>query len=144
MLNAFASTAVQAIGQVWSEVWRQLVSILLLVVTVAAFSRWGIEGAAFGVLVTTLTQSVLMYGLLGTTSGLTPRDVWAPQVPSLLCAAGAATIAVVTGQALRLIEPAPRPWVLLAGADVSRDGIFRGFRSLLPVLPMCGRSCERL
>ena len=119
MLNAFASTAVQAIGQVWSEVWRQLVSILLLVVAVAAFSRWGIEGAAFGVLVTTLTQSVLMYGLLGTTSGLTPRDVLAPQVPSLLCAAGAATIAVLTGQALRADRAGPSAVGTASGADVS-------------------------
>jgi O-antigen/teichoic acid export membrane protein len=127
MLNAFASTAVQAIGQVWSEVWRQLVSILLLVVAVAAFSRWGIEGAAAGVLVATLAQSVLMYGLLGTTSGLTPRDVWAPQVPSLLCAAGAATLAVLAGQALRLIEPAPRPWVLLLAQTSVAIAFFVGF-----------------
>ena len=127
MLNAFASTAVQAIGQVWSEVWRQLVSILLLIVAVAGFSRWGIEGAAAGVLVATLAQSVLMYGLLGTTSGLTPRDVWAPQVPSLLCAAGAATLAVLTGQALRLIEPAPRPWVLLLAQTSVAIAFFVGF-----------------
>jgi O-antigen/teichoic acid export membrane protein len=113
MLNAFASTAVQAIGRVWSEVWRQLVSVGLLIVTVAAFSRWGIEGAAFGVLLTTLTQSVLMYGLLRAATGLTPRDVWAPQVPSLLCAAGAATIAALVGRALHAIDPTPPSWVLL-------------------------------
>ena len=127
MLNAFASTALQAIGRVWSEVWRQIVSVTLLVVAVAAFSRWGIEGAAFGVLVATVTQSVMMYGLLRATTGLTPGDVWAPQVPSLICAAGAATIAVLVTQALRAVEPTPQSWVLLIAQASSAMVFFMGF-----------------
>jgi O-antigen/teichoic acid export membrane protein len=127
LLNAFASTAAQAIGRVWSEVWRQLVSVILLVLAVATFSRWGIEGAAFGVLVASLTQSVLLYGLLRAATGLTSRDVWAPQLPSLVCAAGTASFVVLVTHALRAIEATPRPWVLLIAQTASAIVFFMGF-----------------
>ena len=94
-------------GLIWSEVWRQLVSVLLLVLAIVFFSRWGIEGAAFGVLAAQLTMNVLMHGMLRTATGLTLGDVWAPQVPSFVCAAGAATVAVLVGHALYAFEPAP-------------------------------------
>lgn len=113
ILNAFASTAAQAVGRIWAEVWRQVVSLALLVLAVAFFGRWGIAGAAFGVLVASLTMSVLMHGMLRATMGLTPRDVLMPQLPSIICAAGAATLAVVSGRALRAIDPTPGNWALL-------------------------------
>ena len=127
MLNAFASIAAQAIGRVWSEVWRQIVSIVLLVLAVTAFSRWGIEGAAFGVLAASLTMSVLMHGMLRDATGLTVRDVLAPQVPALICAAGAATVAVLVGHAVHVIEPTPRPWVLLVAQGSSAMAFSLGF-----------------
>ena len=127
ILNAFASAAAQAMGRVWSEVWRQIVSVMLLVLAVAAFCRWGIEGAAFGVLAATLTMSVLMHNMLRAATGLTLRDLWAPQVPSFVCAAGTATIAVLVGHAMHAIEPAPRSWVLLVAQASSAIAFFLGF-----------------
>ena len=126
-LNAFASTAAQAMGRVWAEVWRQIVSVVLLVLAVAAFSRWGIEGAAFGVLAASLTMSVLMHSMLRGATGLTVQDVLAPQVPAITCAAGAATIAVLVGYALHAMAPTPRPWVLLIAQISSAMAFFLGF-----------------
>jgi teichuronic acid exporter len=121
--NAFASTAVQAIGLIWSEIWRQIVSVLLLVLAVVFFSRWGIEGAAFGVLTAQLTMNVLMHTMLRTAVGLTLGDIVAPQVPSLICAAGAATVAVWAGRALYAFERSPETWAVLA-VQVSCAAVF--------------------
>jgi O-antigen/teichoic acid export membrane protein len=121
--NAFASTAVQAMGKIWSEVWRQIVSVVLLVLAVVFFSRWGIEGAAFGVLTAQLTMNVLMHRMLRTAAGLTFGDILAPQVPSLICAAGAATVAVWAGRALHAFEPDPQAWLVLV-VQVSLAAVF--------------------
>ena len=110
---------------------------------VAAFSRWGIEGAAFGVLAASLTMSVLMHSMLRGATGLTVQDVLAPQVPAITCAAGAATIAVLVGYALHAMEPTPRPWVVLIAQISSAMAFFLGFILLL-VSPRCERSFERL
>ena len=109
--------------KIWSEVWRQVVSVLLLVLAVVFFSRWGIEGAAFGVLAAQLTMNVLMHGMLRTAAGLTLGDIVVPQVPSLICAAGAATVAVWAGRALYAFERAPDAWVVLI-AQVSCAAVF--------------------
>jgi PST family polysaccharide transporter len=127
ILNAFASTAVQAIGLIWSEVWRQLAGVVLLVLAVSLFSHWGIQGAAFGVLAVSLTMTVLLHNLLRTAAGLGLGDVLNPQVPSLVCAAGTAAVAVWVGRGLQAIDPAPAPWLMLAAQSSSAMAFAVGF-----------------
>jgi flagellar biosynthesis component FlhA len=104
-------------------VWRQIVAVLLLVLAVVLFSRWGIEGAAVGVLAAQLTMNALMHQMLRAATGLTLGDIVAPQVPSLICAAGAAAVAVWAGRALHAVERAPDAWVLLI-VQVSFASVF--------------------
>jgi O-antigen/teichoic acid export membrane protein len=87
--NEYAGSAAQAVGHIWSQVWRQAVYTGLIVVSVAALSPWGLRGAAIGVLVATVAMSILMHGLLIRITGMSVWDILLPQVPGVL-----ATLAV--------------------------------------------------
>jgi O-antigen/teichoic acid export membrane protein len=113
LLNAYASAATQAAGLIWSEVWRQLLYIGLIVVSIMVLSPWGPSGAAAGVLIATASMSVLMHVLLFRATHLSLRDVVRPLVPPLVCSAGAAAVAVAVEMALRLAIPDPNPWLLV-------------------------------
>ena len=87
-LNGYASTATQAKGMVWGEVWRQIGYTTLIVVGVMVGSRAGLIGAAIGVLAATGVMTVLMQDFLSRTTSVTWRDVWAAQLPGIVCAVG--------------------------------------------------------
>jgi O-antigen/teichoic acid export membrane protein len=93
----YAGSAAQAHGRIWAQVWRQTVSVILLVLFVFLFCRWGIAGAAAGVLVSNAILALLMDGLLLKTTVLRLRDLIEPQIPSAALAgvAGASTLAGV-------------------------------------------------
>jgi teichuronic acid exporter len=90
LLNAYASSAAQARGWIWSEVWRQIVYASLIVGTIVAASRWGIVGAAVGVLAATVVMFVLMQQMLMRATGLAVRDALEPIVPAVGAAAAVA------------------------------------------------------
>ena len=87
-LNGYASTATQAKGMVWGEVWRQIAYITLIVVGVMVGSRAGLIGAAVGVLAATSVMTLLMQDFLSRTTSVTWRDVWAAQLPGIVSAVG--------------------------------------------------------
>src|SRR6185436_19747876 len=49
LLNTYASSAIQATGNVWSEVWRQVLLLAMMTAGIIAFRAWGPTGAAGGV-----------------------------------------------------------------------------------------------
>lgn len=103
ILNAYASTAIQARGWIWGEVWRQALYVALIAVGVAVGSlRAGLVGASGGVLFATVVMTVLMQTLLRSAASLEWSDVLAPQVPALVCSAGLAVCMGLTSAALRL------------------------------------------
>jgi O-antigen/teichoic acid export membrane protein len=81
--NEYAGSAAQALGGIWSQVWRQAVSVALLVVFVVVLSSWGIGGAALGVLLSTVAMAVLMHALLIRMTGLHVSDIVQPLVPAI-------------------------------------------------------------
>lgn len=89
---AYASTAIQSKGRVWSEVGLQIGHVALIVGGVAAGSRFGVAGAAGGALAATALMGIFMHGLLLRVAGLGWRDVVGPQVPAITCSAGLALI----------------------------------------------------
>jgi PST family polysaccharide transporter len=99
MLNMYASTATQAKGQIWSEVRRQAVFVVVLVTAVYALSRWGIAGAAAGVLVATVVMTVLLQSLVRRLAGLLWRDIIGPQIPAVVCAAGLFVVVILVNAA---------------------------------------------
>jgi PST family polysaccharide transporter len=105
LLNTYASSATQAKGQIWSEVRRQALFTVVLVVAVAVMSRWGIAGAAAGVLISTSVMTVMLQRLIRQLSGLTWHDMLAPQIPAAVCAGGLAVVAWTVKLALRAAFP---------------------------------------
>ena len=96
LLNTYASTATQAKGMIWSEVRRQVVATVLLATAVAILCRWGIAGAAAGVLLATGVTTVLMQQLVRGLTGLRWRDLLTPQVPAVVCSLGLALVMTLT------------------------------------------------
>lgn len=100
VLNEYAGSAAQAWGGIWGQVWRQALYATLVVLLVAAFSPWGLAGAAAGVLVATAGMTVLMNSLLMRLTGLTAPEVLRPQVPGAVVAMSVAALVVLTQWAL--------------------------------------------
>jgi PST family polysaccharide transporter len=119
LLNAYASSAAQARGWIWSEVWRQIVYVCLIVVGIVAAGRWGIVGAAAAVLVATVVMFLLMQHMLLRATELGPRDVVEPLVPALACAAWVAAAATA---AELLLGAAGRRWLVLV-AQLGAAGV---------------------
>jgi PST family polysaccharide transporter len=113
LLNAYASSASMAAGRVWSEVWRQLAYLVLVMGGIVAFRGWGPTGAAGAVLLATTVMAVLMHLLLQRVAHLTWGQILAPLSPAVLCAAGAVASVLVTEYALRTALGAAGDWLLL-------------------------------
>jgi PST family polysaccharide transporter len=90
LVNTYASTATQAKGRIWSEVQRQTVFVALLVLAVSFGSRWGIAGAAGGVLAATVFNTYLLQSLVKRLAGLNWSDIVMPQIPGVVSALGLA------------------------------------------------------
>lgn len=117
--NTYASMATQAKGLIWSEVRRQMLSTVLLVVSVTLFCRWGIAGAATGVLIAAAAMSVLMIGLVCRQTGLSVRELVAPLLPAVVCALGLALLLSVLKLTLNASLRSPVPWIHLLAAAVT-------------------------
>jgi O-antigen/teichoic acid export membrane protein len=85
VLTDYVGSAIQAMGKIWGQVGRQVIYAGLIVLLVAAFSVWGLPGAAFGVLLATFIMYLLMEGLLMQLTAITPRIIFGAQLPGLLC-----------------------------------------------------------
>lgn len=97
LVTRYASAAVQASGRIWGEVWRKVAQVVLVVSLVFAFRSWGIEGAAFGVFLSSVVLGCLMQGLVRQIFKLTWPELMMPLVPSVVAAvATASTVWAVT------------------------------------------------
>ena len=115
LLNTYAGAATQAAGLIWSEVWRQLLYIALIVGGIALFSPWGTTGAAFAVLSATFVMSVLMNILLQRVTHLRWTEILTPLLPALTCAAGSAVVVLAVEYTLRAVIGRPSAWMLVVG-----------------------------
>ena len=113
LLNTYASSATQAKGQIWREVKRQALFLVVLVVAVTVMSRWGISGAALGVLLATMMMTVMLQTLVKRLTGLSWGDMLGPQVPAATCAAGMVAVLFLALAGVRAASPAASPLVVL-------------------------------
>lgn len=126
LLNAYASQANEAVGNVWPQARRQALGAVAVVFGAWLGSRHGgVTGAAVGVAVAMMILTVSMQSLVRRSTGLTWGEMLAPQVP-------AATLSVLLAILLALVEPAmrslgsePAAWQLLP-AQVAVGGLFYG------------------
>jgi PST family polysaccharide transporter len=118
ILNQYASSAAQATGWVWSEVWRQAIYTIMIVGGIVAFSRWGLAGAAGAIFVSTATMTVLMHTMLMRATGLTAGRLLRAQMPGVVCSGALVLALLATSAAMRASVPGAAPWLLL-GAQVA-------------------------
>jgi O-antigen/teichoic acid export membrane protein len=123
MLNAYASSATQASGWIWPEVWRQGAYTVMIVAFIAGLSRWGLPMASAGVLIATAAMTVLMHVMLIRITGLTVRDLVKAQLPALVCCAGLLVVLPLTNLVVRAYVRDPAPWQLLA-PEVGAGAVF--------------------
>ncbi len=132
LLNTYASTATQAKGMVWSEVRRQALFTIVLVVAVAALCPWGIAGAAAGVLLATAFMTVLLQSLVKRLTGLAWRDLLVPQTPAIACSVGLVLVLLGTRQVLTHVFAAEQPLLLFLTCVTTGALYFIAFVLLSP------------
>lgn len=150
LLNTYASTASQAKGMIWSEVGRQTFSTAFLAVCVAVLSRWGVGGAAAGVLIATVVTTILIQRLTRRLTNLRWGDLIGPQVPAVVCSFGLVVALGLTKLLLQTWGP-PLPvislivlasvaavcylaFILFSGFDEVREIVVETLGDLSPVL----------
>lgn len=128
LLNTYASTAMQATGLIWPEVKRLTFFAASVAVAVTVMShRWGIEGAAGGVLLATAGMTILLQALLHRTTAMTWREMLSPQVPAIVCALGLAAVVLSLRHGMRLLVPGIDAWLLLSLATVIGGAYYLAF-----------------
>lgn len=128
-MSGNATAVVQASGQVWSEVWRRVVYVALMVALLFLFRRWGIAGAAVGVLTATVVAVLLMQRLVGRILGLDQWELIRPLVPGITCALGVAAVVGGVTAICRSELPAAPVWVVF-GLQAAAGGVFWALFSL--------------
>lgn len=114
LLNAYASQANEAVGNIWRQTRRQAFGAVMVVVGAAVGSSfWGLSGAAVGVLFAMAVLTFAMQDLVREATGLSWRAMFVPQVPAATCAVLLAGVLLATGAAFRAFVPAPSAWQLL-------------------------------
>ena len=136
LLNTYASSATQAKGQIWLEVRRQALFVVVLVTAVAFMSRWGITGAAIGVMGATVTMTVMLQTLVKRLTGLSWRDMLEPQAPSATCAIGMVGVLAATLFITRAISPTATPLVQVAACMAVAGVYFLTFLLFVPFAEM--------
>jgi O-antigen/teichoic acid export membrane protein len=113
-ISFYASSATQAQGYIWSEVKRQAVAVVVLIVGVAVLSRWGLAGAAAGVLLSAVFSTLMLQHLVRRLTVLTWGDLLLPQLPGVTCAVCTIVAAVAARLVLASWLGAPAPLTVLA------------------------------
>jgi PST family polysaccharide transporter len=117
--TAFAGRANEASGRIWLQARQQLVHVILLVPGVYVGSRWGIGGAAFGVLFASAVLTVLTHALLRHTTGFGWGALLGQLVPATACTAVVMVSASLTGALMGGFGHAPAPVLLLVQGAVA-------------------------
>lgn len=125
--SVYVGAAAQARGWIWSQVWRQVVSVTLITIGAYALSPWGINGAAAGVLAATIVVWVLMQQLLRSATHLGWRDIVQPQIPAMACSVGLVALLEGVEAALVHFEPRLDGWIILGAQSAIGVLAYLGF-----------------
>jgi O-antigen/teichoic acid export membrane protein len=111
LLTAYSSQANEATGNIWRQTARQAFGVVLVVAGTAIGSKFaGVTGAAVGVLVAVAFMTLALQALVREATGLSRREMIAPQLPAMLCAVLVAGVLLVTDASVRMLLAAPAEW----------------------------------
>jgi len=113
LLNSYVLSASEALGFIWSGVWRNVIYVVSIVLGIWIGSRWGIEGAALAVLAATALQVGLMQDLMRRIGGFSWRTLLSPQVPGIVAGLGTGAVVWVAGRLAALSPMTAAPWSTL-------------------------------
>jgi O-antigen/teichoic acid export membrane protein len=133
LLNTYASSAIQSVGRVWSEVWRQAAYVGIMIAGLLALRGWGAVGAATAVLGATATMAVLMHVLLTRVTHVRALDLVRPQVPALACSAAVIAIVIGVDSILRTAQPNAAPWAVLGAQALAAMVSYIAFILFAPI-----------
>lgn len=114
LMSTHASQANEAMGRVWRQASLQGVNMVLIVVGIAIGSRWGILGAAVGVLAARIVVGFLTQDLLRRAMNATWGDMLKPAVPGILNGCAVSLVVILTQVLMRLVRPSATAFELLA------------------------------
>jgi hypothetical protein len=158
LLNTYSNSAMQAKGMIWQAVWRTILVTILLAGSVAFFCRWGVPGAATGVLLVAITNAILTQTLTRRLTGFHWRDLFLPQVPAAICSIGLFISLGLCKVVLHSFAGTTAPWavlmfgIILSGIYYIAFLLFSGFgdvrdlvcETLDDIAPFLGRRVRAL
>src|SRR5688572_10224573 len=98
VVNSYAGAAIQAAGWIWSQVWRQAIYTVLIVIAIIALRGFGIVGAAGGVLIATLVMTITMHVLLKRLATVNWSNIIRPVLPAAVGAMAVIAVALLAEQ----------------------------------------------
>ena len=133
VINSCAHRANEASGMIWWQVAIQALYVVSVVVGVVVGSRFGLGGAAVGVLIATPLHTALTHVLLRASTGLRARDMLIPQLPGWLCAFGTILVVGAARQLLRLTVADPAAWHFVLAGGTAAVLFYLGFLIVAPI-----------
>jgi O-antigen/teichoic acid export membrane protein len=112
--RAYVSSVTQAQGQIWSEIARLSVYVVLVVVGAWVGAWWGIVGVAIGIAMANLVTSILMQSLVCRLLDFRWREALGPQVPALFISAIVCGVMLAGDFVFSLSRPDADEWERLA------------------------------
>jgi O-antigen/teichoic acid export membrane protein len=124
LLNAYASQANEASGNIWPQVRRQAVGAMLVGIGAAIGSKYGgVPGAAVGVLGAMVILTIAMQTLVKRATGLSWSGMIWPLVPSVTGSTILAFVLIGAKLLLLRVVAAP-PALVLLGVQVAAGALF--------------------
>ena len=119
VVTNLAAPVVQATGHPYAEVRRQILSLLVMTVGCLALMRYGIEGASWAVVISSLVFYLCMAQLAGRILGSSWKEFILAQVPGLIVAAAVVFVQFLTLDLLSRFKPFSASIVLMILVAVS-------------------------
>jgi len=113
VVNTYASSATQAAGRVWAEVWRQVGYVAMIVIGIVILAQWGPIGAASAVLIATAVMTISMHVLVRRVTQLSWRQIITPMLPGMAAAAVAGSATFATQLVIWRVDAALPAWLQL-------------------------------
>jgi O-antigen/teichoic acid export membrane protein len=132
VLSGYASAAIQASGQIWSEVWRKVAQVGLLVGLIFVFRGGEITGAAAAVFVAAVIFAGLMQNLTRQIVGLSWAELLRAMRPSAMAALGTAIAVAAVTVAVRYVSPGIDDWLVLLLQVSAGGGFWAAFMLFVP------------
>lgn len=133
LLNAYASQANEATGNIWPQVRRQALGAVSIVVGAFLGARMGgVTGAAIGVAIGMAIMTVAMQVLIRRVTGLTWGEMLRPQVPGAAGATLVVAALLAVQYSMAMVVQQPAAWQMFLAQTIVGTLVYGLFLLLNP------------